>query len=136
MCAGQRASRKVVMKVAYIIGPFRAPTPWQVEQNVRRAEALALKVAELGVMPLCPHTNTRHFHGLLTEQFWLDGTMELARRSDFAVCVKGWRASEGSRAEVEDFRRRGLPVFYEQFGAWTGKPELDDLREWLEAQPK
>ena len=30
------------MKLVYIAGPFRAPTPWQVEQNVRRAESLAL----------------------------------------------------------------------------------------------
>jgi hypothetical protein len=112
------------MKVVYIIGPYRGSNHWVVECNVRRAEELALEVAHLGAMPLCPHTNTRHFEGLLTDSFWLDGTMELARRSDAAICVKGWEKSVGSCAEVKDFLARGAPVFGHSI----------DLQVWLEAE--
>lgn len=28
------------MKVIYVAGPFRAPNSWEIEQNIRRAEAL------------------------------------------------------------------------------------------------
>ncbi len=99
------------MKIVYIIGPFRGPNSWRVECNVRRAEELALEVACHGMMPLCPHTNTRHFDGLLTASFWLAGTLELARRCDAAICVKGWELSEGSQIAVKDFKSRGVPVF-------------------------
>ena len=108
------------MKIVYIIGPFRGSNPWQVECNVRRAEELALDVASHGMMPLCPHTNTRYFDGLLTASFWLSGTIELARRCDAAICVDGI-LSERSRIEVKDFESRGAPVFQ----------KITDLHTWL-----
>ncbi len=98
------------MKLAYIAGPFRAKTEWQKEQNVRRAEELALKVAALGVMPVCPHKNTQHFHGLLSDEFWLEGAMELMRRCDVIVVTDDWEKSEGARKEVDEARRLGKPV--------------------------
>lgn len=101
-----------MMKVVYIFGCFRGPTAWDIECNVRQAEALALEVARLGAMPLCPHTNTRYFHGLLTDRFWLEGTMELARRCDAAIGVSNWMLSAGSREEVRELLSRGTPVLY------------------------
>lgn len=101
------------MKVVYIIGPFRAPTPWGVECNVRKAEELALKVAEAGAMPLCSHTMTRHFDKLLTDTFWLEGTLELAKRSDAAIRSDAWPRSSGSQTEVADFESRGSVIFCE-----------------------
>jgi len=74
-------------------------------------------------MPLCPHANSSLFHGLLTDQFWLDGTMELARRSDAAMLVPGWPRSSGSIAEREDFLARGLRVFSPE--------DYDALKRWL-----
>ena len=62
------------MKLGYIIGPFRAPTAWEIEQNVRNAERLGLEVAKLGAFPIIPHAITRFFHGLLSDEFWLEGT--------------------------------------------------------------
>ena len=49
------------MKVVYIAGPYTAPDAWQRELNIRAAEMMAMEVAKLGAMPLCPHTNTRFF---------------------------------------------------------------------------
>ena len=37
--------------------------------------------------------------------------MELLRRCDAVLCVSNWRDSVGARAEVEEARRLGLPVF-------------------------
>ena len=115
------------MKVVYIAGPFRGATPWDVEQNVRRAEALALEVARMGAMPLCPHANTRHFDGQLTAEFWLEGTLELLRRCDAVLLVPGWETSSGTKAEVAEAERLGSPVF----------EHLWQLNEWRigEVQP-
>jgi hypothetical protein len=99
------------MKVIYIAGPFRGVNTWEVEQNVRRAESVAFAVALTGAMPLCPHTNTRFFNGTITAEFWLRGTLELLRRADAVVLVAGWEKSIGTRAEIVEADKIGIPVF-------------------------
>lgn len=109
------------MAVVYVAGPFRGANAWQVEQNIRRAESLAFQVAQLGAMPLCPHTNTRFFDGTLTGEFWLAGTLELMRRCDAVVFTPLWLRSSGAKAEHEEAQRLGLPCFY----------SIIELAEWL-----
>lgn len=113
------------MKVIYVAGPFRGGTTWDVEQHVRHAEELAYRVAQLGAMPLCPHTNTRYSHGLLTEQFWLDGTLELMSRCDALVLTDDWHSSAGARDEVQKAHALNLPVFdsIEALGVWLLKKD-------------
>jgi nucleoside 2-deoxyribosyltransferase len=108
--------------VVYVAGPFTAPNAWEVHRNVCRAESLALAVAEAGAMPLCPHTNTQHFHGTLPPAFWYDGTLELLRRCDAIILVPGWEASKGTQEEVVEAKRRGMPVF----------ERVEELKAWLE----
>jgi len=100
------------MKVFYIAGPFTAETAWKREQNIRRAEEIALGLATIGIMPLCPHTNTRFFDGECTPDFWYEGTLELLRRCDAVVMVPGWEASRGAVAECNEAMRLGKPVYY------------------------
>jgi len=114
------------MKVVYIIGPFRGKTHWQVYQNVQNAERLGLEVARRGAMPLIPHKNTENFDGLLTDEFWIEGTKELLCRADAAITVEAigidWRKSTGSVGEVEDMEKvLKRPVFH----------SLADLALWL-----
>ena len=114
-CAG------VHVKIVYVAGKYRGPTMWAIEQNVRRAEELGLRVAEVGAMPLMPHCNTRYFHGLLEDSFWLEGTLELLRRCDAVILVSGWYGSIGAKGEKEEAERLGLPVF----------ESVAALRHWL-----
>jgi len=109
------------MKVVYIAGPFTGKTAWDVELNVRRAEEAALEVARLGAAPLCPHANSRFFHGQCTAEFWYEATLELLRRADAVLFVGRYRASRGSMAELEEAERRGIPRFF----------DLLELEAWL-----
>lgn len=102
------------MKAVYIAGPFRGKNAWEVEQNIRHAEELAMHVAELGGAAICPHTNTRFFNGTLTDQYWLDATLELMRRCDAVYLTDDWHRSSGTRAEVEEAKRREMPIFCER----------------------
>ena len=112
--------------VIYIAGPFRGATAWEVEQHIRHAEALAFAVAQLGAMPLCPHTNTRFFHGSLTDQFFLEGAVELMSRCDGVILTDDWHRSEGARADVARAHQLNLPVFdsLDALHVWLMRPEV------------
>lgn len=89
------------MKVVYIAGPFRASNSWDMEQNIRKAETLALECWRAGFAALCPHTNTRFFQGAADDSVWLEGDLELLKRCDACLMVPGWEKSQGSCAERE-----------------------------------
>lgn len=100
------------MKLIYIAGPFRGQIPWDVEQNVRRAEALALSVWCLGAAALCPHTNTRFFDKAGDDAVFLEGTMEMLRRCNAMLLVQpDWHKSSGTKAEIAEALRLHIPVF-------------------------
>lgn len=112
------------MKVVYIAGPFRpkrANDCWEMEQNIRRAEALAFEVWRLGAVALCPHCNTRFFQNALPDEVWLKGDLELVNRCDAVMLAPGWRLSSGTLAEVQRANELGIPVF----------EELAKLKAWL-----
>jgi len=114
------------MRIVYVAGRFRGPTAWAIETNIRRAEEVGFAVSQLGAMPLIPHANTRWFHGEGTEQFWLDGTLELLRRCDAVMMVAGWEQSVGARGEKAEAERLGMPVF----------TKIEDLEWWLRNVPE
>lgn len=99
------------MRVIYIAGPYRAKTGHLVEQNIRRAEKAMEEVAALGLVPLCPHTMTRHFDGTFTDEYWLGATLELMFRCDALVLVDGWERSAGTLGELQHARHRGMRIF-------------------------
>lgn len=100
------------MLVVYIAGKFRGANPWEVHRHVCEAEIWAFEVAKkAGCMPLCPHTNSAHFDGTITDQFWLDGTLELLTRCDAVFLTPNWTRSRGSQAEARLALKIGIPVF-------------------------
>lgn len=108
------------MRVIYIAGAYRAKTTWERDRNIHAARLRGAEVVSLGAMPLIPHSNTSHMDGLAEDQFWLDGTLELLRRSDAVFTVEGWARSVGATGEVREARARGIPVFHElyELGSW------------------
>lgn len=108
------------MKVVYVAGPFRGPNSWEIEQNIRRAEALSLEVWKLGAAALCPHCNTRFFQGAADDSVWLDGDLELLARCDSVLMTPDWERSSGARTEHEFAKSRGIDIFYTltELGAW------------------
>jgi nucleoside 2-deoxyribosyltransferase len=107
----------------YIAGPFRGADPWQVAENVRRAERVAVWCAQHGLHFLCPHTMCSNFDQLsgVTDQFWIDMTLEMLRRSDLVLLVEGWRSSLGTQGEIEYARRTSKRIY-----------EFDQLEKFAE----
>jgi nucleoside 2-deoxyribosyltransferase len=109
------------MPVVYVAGPFRSVNKdtgksdaWGVQQNVMRAMALSLEVWKRGGVGLCPHSNTMFFqdaHGC-EDRVWLDGDIELLKRSDAILMTEDYERSSGARAELEFALKHGIPALY------------------------
>lgn len=98
--------------LVYIAGPFRAPTAWEIEQNIRAAEELALEVWRAGFTCICPHLNTRHFQGALPDAAWLNGDLIILGRCDALLALPKFGQSEGAKAEIRFALFRHIPVSY------------------------
>lgn len=112
--------------LVYVAGPFSAPDRAGVEKNIEDAVRVGIEIARLGVMPVIPHANTADpwFARVQPYEFWCTGTLELMRRCDAVVMVKGWKRSRGARAEYEEAIARGMPVFF----------TLQELQAWLDTK--
>ena len=109
------------MRIVYIAGKYRGPNGWAVAENIRAAERVGFAVAQLGAMPLIPHSNTANFDRTLDDKFWIDGTLELLRRCDAVIMVDGWEHSVGATGERTEAHRLGMPIFY----------NIGQLSDWL-----
>lgn len=116
------------VRLVYIAGPYRAPTPEDIRRNVRAAEALGQAVIETGLplLPVVPHSIGHRFGYLRPddEGYWLPATMALMERCHVVLMIPGWEDSEGSVEERARALALGLPVF----------ETVDDLVKW--AQPR
>lgn len=102
-------------EVAYVAGPYRGDgSPYNIMQNIRRAERYALKYWAEGYAVICPHKNSALLDGSMPDEVWLQGAMELLRRSDLVVMIPGWEGSAGARAEREEAYELGIQVVHEE----------------------
>lgn len=99
------------MKKIYIAGPFRAKNAWLREQQIRRAEEAGFRIAELGAVPIIPHSMYRNFDGTVTDEFWIEATADLLLVCDAILLIPGWRYSSGSRGELAIAENNSIEVF-------------------------
>jgi len=98
------------MKIAYVAGPYRAPTAAQRQDNIHRARQAAEALWKSGYAVLCPHLNTANMDGLVEDEQFLQGCLEMVRRCDLVWLLPGWRKSEGTVREVVEAEIRGVEV--------------------------
>lgn len=109
-------------KLIYIAGPFRGKDGWIVNCNIHEAEKAAAIIVEDGrAFPVVPHSGGAHFDRCGTDEYWLDGTLELMRRCDAVLALPSWQSSTGAKGEIAEAEQMGLPVFYSH----------DSLFRWL-----
>ena len=101
------------MKVAFIVGPYRADTINGTVENIKEAEEWAKKYWQKGYCVICPHKNTALFDGLCDDSVWLAGAKELLSRSDVVILTPGWDDSPGSREEYELAKNLGKEIIIE-----------------------
>ncbi len=106
------------MKLVYIVGPYRAPTTWGIECNIHKARVTAAEmVQQLSSLWIFPIT-------LASDEYYLEGTLELLRRCDAVFLLPDWEKSSGSYGEKEEAERLGIPIFY----------RIEELKFWVQEQ--
>lgn len=96
----------------YIAGPYTAETNAEIAENIHRAMMVGVEVAQLGGMPVIPHTNTPlPFLDVQTPEFWYRGTEALLLASDAVVFIDGWTSSAGAVREYKIAQDGGLEPF-------------------------
>ena len=108
MCEREKMHNK--MKLAYVAGPYRAPTAAQRQDNIHRARKAAESLWRAGYAVLCPHMNSANMDGIVDDEVFLQGCLEMVRRCDLVWLLPGWRASEGAVREVAEAERCGVEV--------------------------
>jgi len=99
------------MQVAYVAGPYRANSEYELVKNIRRAEAVAVELWRMGYAVICPHKNTAHFGGVCYDNVFLNGDLEILSRCDLVVLVEGWESSQGAKDEIIHAELINIPVF-------------------------
>lgn len=122
------------MKMVYIAGPYRSGNSWELEANVRVAEAASFQVFSLGAVAICPHSISRYMMGTLNEEFWIEATMNMLSRCDAMIVVQGWEESDGTLGEIDYAWGNNIPVFFnlEDFIDWMA----GGVKEQSRCQPK
>ena len=72
---------------------------------------MATHLWSLGYAVICPHLNSAFMSGVAPEEVFLNGGLEMVRRSDLVVLTDGWAGSQGTAHEIEEARKLGIPVF-------------------------
>jgi hypothetical protein len=102
---------KPAPRVIYIAGPYSPATSLARENNVRRAEAVALDLWKASVPTICVHTLARYAFGDVPEETALACDLAILNRCDAVMLVTGWPHSKGTIAEMRHAATCCKPIF-------------------------
>jgi len=109
------------LKIVYIAGPYRARSGAhdasvynEIEDNIRRAEAVAIRLWQAGFGVFCPHLNTAHFEIKAPDtppEAYLEADLRLLEACDILYLLPGWEHSKGAVYEKLRATELGLPIY-------------------------
>lgn len=100
------------MKNVYVAGRYRGKSEYEVTQNIRAAEDVGVALLRAGHVPWIPHKAFAYLGGAADDSVFLNADLWLMRKCDAVVVVPGWETSSGTKAEIAEAEKRGIPVFY------------------------
>lgn len=100
------------MEVAYLAGKYRGKTVSEIEENIALARRGAKKLWRDGYAVICPHMNTAFMDGVVDDDRFLLGDIEIINRCDVVFMLPNWKESEGAKRERECAFGKMMPVYY------------------------
>ena len=105
------------MNICYISGAYRSKYGVIGRIiNIMKARRVAKKLWKEYDAVICPHLNTALFDGVVSDDKFLKGDIEIINRlhrKDTIYMMKGWHKSKGAVLEFTVATRRGLTVRYQ-----------------------
>jgi nucleoside 2-deoxyribosyltransferase len=95
----------------YVAGPYTADTPEGVQENIKAANEVAVKLWEAGHTVICPHLNTLGIETVMDTPEIIRQCCKLIQRCDAIVVIKGWERSEGTKQEMGYAQSNGLSIY-------------------------
>ena len=101
----------------YVAGPYTAPTPTEMFDNMRRGMRLATKLLLKGHSPFCPFLDY-HFQlqlrepkEVLTVEDYYRYSLDWLEVSDAVILLPGYERSVGTVKEIERANKLQIPVY-------------------------
>jgi hypothetical protein len=101
------------MLIAFVCGPYRAPTHYGVLLHQQQAREAAALLWQAGFAVICPHMNSAWLAGAVSRETILRGYLEMIEVVDCVVTIGAWEQSEGAVAEVKRAEELGKVVFHD-----------------------
>lgn len=109
--------------LVFVSGPYRAPSESGVFTNIINARAAAIEIWKAGGVAVCPHLNTAFMGGLMSDDTWLEGDLEMLRRCDGLHLIEGWELSVGAGKESVFAHSEGISRHF--YNEWRS------LSDWI-----
>ena len=97
--------------IAYIAGPYRAKTKLGIIRNILKARKAAKEFWAKGYTVICSHMNSALMKHL-PEEVFMKGDLEILKKSDVLVVMKGWQKSEGTKREIDFAKKNGIAIIW------------------------
>ena len=112
--------------VIYLAGAYTGKTAQHTLENIYNARRIAVELWEQGYYVVCPHTNTSSFElePTLANVDWYKAYLEIQKKCDVVVLIKGWQNSEGAVKEYEQALKYDQPVYFYINGKLLSKDEF------------
>ena len=101
------------MKIVYIAGPYRAKTKLGIIKNIFKSRKVAKEYWSSGFAVITPHMNSALMDGCAPDEVFLKGGLDLLECAKLMVVLPGWEKSQGTLAEIEYAKEKGIPITYE-----------------------
>jgi len=100
-------------KLIYVSGPYTAPTEEEINENIQRAEDIAVMLMRNGFDVITPHKNTAGYQQYeFTHERYLEQDINILSRCDAILMMNNWRKSKGACIEMEYARTENIPIIY------------------------
>ena len=102
----------------YIAGAMRDPNPITFLENIRKGILMGATLVANGYAPFCPMLDNQYFMqqlscgDIITTEKVMNVSTEWLRQCDVVLVLPGWKNSVGTRNEIEEADRIGIPVFF------------------------
>lgn len=107
-----KSQRKI--EILFLAGGYMSSDSNDIEKNIQLAEQHSIELWNRGFKVFSPHLNTRNFEvkAKAEEEAYKELDMRMLQCCDAVFALPNWKESEGARAEIDEAKRLGKPIYY------------------------